>query len=101
MSYLENELSNKAQNTRVNALENRLRWLEEESEKAEGNVDRCIKENKAFADIQIKNIMEVIYHAVDKLTTSVKQLQNQLGEQKQVTDWVKREYHLRPVKKAR
>jgi len=44
--------------------------------------------------------MEVINYVVDKLATSLKQLQSQLNEQKQVTDWVKREYNLRLVKKA-
>ena len=43
--------------------------------------------------------MEVIYHVVDKLATSVKQLQGQLREQKQVTDWVKRENNLQVVRK--
>ena len=99
VSRLEDELSDKAQNTRVNALENRLICLEEESKKAEGNIDKCIKENKVFADIQAKKVMEAICHVVDKLATSIKQLQDQLREQKQVTDWVRKEYNLRPVKK--
>ena len=101
MSRLEDELSDRAQNTRVNALENRLRYLEEESKNAEGNIDKRIKENKAFTDTQIKKVMEIIEHVVDKLAPSIKQLQDQLREQKQVTDWVKKEYNLRPVKKSK
>ena len=94
-------MSNRAQNARVNALENRLRRLEEEQKKAEGDVDKCIRDNKTVADMQIKKVMEVIDHVVDKFTSSIKQLQSQLSEQKQVTDWVKRGYSLRPVKRAR
>jgi len=51
-------------------------------------------------DAQISKVMEVINYVVDKLATLLKQLQSQLNEQKQVTDWVKREYNLRLVKKA-
>ena len=100
MSRLEDELSDKAQNIRVNALENRLRYLEGKSKNSEENIDKRIEENKAFADTQIKKVMEVIEHVVDKLAPSMKQLQDQLREQKRVTDWVRREYNLRPVHKA-
>ena len=101
VSRLEDELSNKAQNTRVNAMENRLRSLEEESKKAEEIIDKCFNKNTVFLDTQTKTIMEVIYQVVDKLTTSIKQLQDQLKEQKQVTDWVKKECNLRTIQKVR
>ena len=60
MSHFEHELSNRAKNIRVHALENRLAQLEEEQKETAGNVDRCIRDNKAFADIQIEKLMEVI-----------------------------------------
>ena len=96
---LENELNSSVQNTRVNTLENRLSLLEEEVRENEKHINKNIEENKAIADNQIKKVMEVIYHAVERLTNVVKQLEDQLREQKQVTDWVKKEYDLRPVKK--
>ncbi|MFC2014107.1 hypothetical protein ACFLU8_04465 [Chloroflexota bacterium] len=100
ISHFEHELSNRAENVRVNALENRLAQLEEEQKEAAGNVNKCMRDNKAVGDIQVEKVMEVIGHVVDKLATSVKQLQSQLSEQKQVTDWVKKEYNLRPVKRT-
>lgn len=96
---LENELNSSVQNTRVNTLENRLSLLEEEVGENEKHINKNIEENKAIADNQIKKVMEVIYHAVERLTNVAKQLEDQLREQKQVTDWVKKEYDLRPVKK--
>ncbi len=100
VNQLEDELSNRAKNVRVNTLENRIAQLEEEQKETAGNVDKCIRDNKAVGDIQIKKVMEVIDHVVDKFATSVKQIQSQIREQKQVTDWVKKEYNLRPVKKV-
>ena len=100
VNQLEDELSNRAKNVRVNTLENRITQLEEEQKEDAGNVDKCIRDNKAVGDIQIKKVMEVIDHVVDKFATSVHQLQSQLMEQKQVTDWVKKEYNLRPVKRV-
>ena len=78
-------MSNKTQNTRVNSLESRLRQLE------------GIKE---ATDSRIDEVMGLIDRIVDRLAASLKQLQSQLNEQKQVTDWVRREYRLRPVKKV-
>lgn len=101
ISRLEDELSNRAQNTRVNTLENRLTRLEEEQKTAEENIVKLIRCNKEANDIQINEVMEVISNILDKLTASLKGLQNQLKEQKQVTDWVKREYNLRTVQKVR
>ena len=100
VSHLENELSNRAQNTRVNALENRLVRLEEGWGKIEENVVEFIRGNKEANDVQINRVMEVIEHLVDKLAASIQQLQGQFREQKQVTDWVKKEYSLRPIRKA-
>jgi hypothetical protein len=99
MSRLEDELSNRARNTRVNTLENRLALLEEKQKKAEEYVTRCIRDNKEVNDTQISKVMEVIEHLVDRFAASVKQLQSQLNEQKQVTDWVRKEYNLRQVKR--
>ena len=101
MSRLDDELSNRAQNTRVNTLENRLARLEAGQKKAEENIVKWIRGNKEANDIQISKVMEVISNILDKLTASLKGLQSQLKEQKQVTDWVKKEYNLRPVRKAR
>jgi bacterioferritin-associated ferredoxin len=56
-----------------------------------------IQECKAVTDAQINKVMEVIEHLVDKFAASLKQIQSQLKEQKQVTDWVKKEYNLRPI----
>lgn len=101
MSHLENELSNRAQNTRVNTLENRLARLEVGQKKAEQSIVKYIRGNKEANDIQINKVIEVISNIVDKLAASLKQLQSQLKEQKQVTDWVKKEYNLRTVQKVR
>ena len=101
MSRLEEELSNRARNTRVNTLENRLARLEEVQEKAEENIMKCIRSNKEVNDIQISKVMEAISNVVDKLATSIKHLQNQFVEQKRITDWVKKEYNLRTVQKVR
>ena len=101
MSRLEEELSNRARNTRVNTLENRLERLEEVQEKAEENIMKCIRRNKEVNDIQISKVMEAISNVVDKLATSIKHLQNQFVEQKRITDWVKKEYNLRTVQKVR
>jgi cob(I)alamin adenosyltransferase len=100
MSHLEDELSNRAQNTRVDALENRIAHLEEEVQGSEGKIIKCMENNKVLADAQIGKIMECIEGLVDRFATSIKQIQSQLKEQKQVTDWVRKEYNLRPVKKA-
>ena len=100
MSHLEDELSNRAQNTRVDALENRIAHLEEEVQGSEGKIIKCMENNKVLADAQIGKIMECIEGLVDSFATSIKQIQSQLKEQKQVTDWVRKEYNLRPVKKA-
>jgi uncharacterized coiled-coil protein SlyX len=99
MSRLEDELRSKAQNTRVNAMENRLRFLEEESKKAEKIVEKCFNMNTVFLDNQQKKVVEAIRNVVDTLVTAIKQLQDQVREQKQVTDWVKKEYNLRTVKR--
>ena len=101
MSRLEDELSNRARNTRVNTLENRLVRLEEGQKKAEENIMKCIRGNKEANDIQINKVMEAISNVVDKLAASLKHLQSQFVEQKQVTDWVKKEYNLRTVQKVR
>jgi len=101
ISRLEDELSNRAQNTRVNTLENRLAGLEEGQKKAEENIMKCIRGNKEVNDIQMNKVMEAINNVVDKLVASLKQLQSQLKEQKQVTDWVKKEYNLRTVQKVK
>ena len=61
---------------------------------------RCIQDCKAVTDNQINKVMEVIGRLVDRLAASLKQFQSQLKEQKQVTDWVRKEYNLRPVKKS-
>ncbi len=101
MSRLEDELSNRARNTRVNTLENRLARLEEGQKKAEENIMNCIRGNKEANDILISKVMEAISNVVNKLAASLKHLQIQFVEQKQVTDWVKKEYNLRTVQKAR
>lgn len=101
MSRLEDELSNRARNTRVNTLENRLARLEEGQKKAEENIMKWIIGNKEANDIQMNKVMEAINNIVDKLATSLKYLQSQFVEQKQITDWVKKEYNLRPVQKVR
>ena len=81
-------------------MENRFTRLEDRQEKDEERTMKCVRDNKEAKDIQVKKIVGVIDRVVDKLATSIKQLQSQLSEQKQVTDWVKREYNLRPVKKV-
>jgi len=101
MSRLEDELSNRAQNVRVNTLENKLARLEDGQKKAEERMVKCIRDNEEANDAKINKVMEVIEHLVEKFAASLKQLQSQIGEQKQVTDWVKREYNLRPVNRAR
>ncbi len=74
--------------------------LADEQKKAEENMFRCIQDCKGGTDTQINRVMEAINHVVDKLATSIQQLQSQFREQKQVTDWVKKEYSLRPIRKA-
>ena len=101
MSRLEDELSNRARNTRVNTLENRLARLEEVQEKAEEIILKCIRGNKEVNDFQINKVMEAINNVVDKLATSIKHLQSQFVEQKRITDWVKKENNLRTVQKVR
>jgi hypothetical protein len=59
-----------------------------------------MENNKVLADAQTSKLMQCIEGLVDSLATSIKQIQRQLKEQKQVTDWVRKEYNLRPVKKA-
>lgn len=101
MSRLEVELSNKAHNTRVNAMENRLRCLEEESKEVGPMIAKCFDKYTACLGTNLPKIVEGIRPMVDALVTPIKQLQEQVREQKQVTDWVKKEYNLRPVQKAR
>ena len=99
MIRLEDELSNRARNTRVNTLENRLARLEEGQKKAEEDIIKYIRGNKKVNDIQMNKVMEAISNVVDKLAASLQHLQSQFVEQKRITDWVKKEYNLRPVKK--
>ncbi len=99
VDLFEKELRNKAQNTCVKALENRLSVLEEEIENKEELINRNIDEAKAVIETKIRIVMNAVDHAVNKLVTSIQQLQKQLREQKQVADWVKKEYKLRPMKK--
>ena len=101
ISRLEDELRSKAQNTRVNATENRLRCLEEESNKTEKIIEKCFNMNTAYLDTQLTKVVEAIRNVVDTLANAVKKLQDQVREQKQVTDWVKKEYNLRTVQKVR
>lgn len=107
ISRLEDELSNRAQNTRVNTIENRLTRLEERLGKTEENIIKCIRSNKEADDNQIIMIAEAfdklmggISNIVDKLTASINYLQTELIEQKLITDWVKKEYKLRTVQKV-
>ncbi len=85
-SHLEDELNSRAKNTRVNTLENRVGRLED---------------YKTDSEALMKSVAEVVGKLVDKFQATIGQLQGQLGEQKLVTDWVKKEYKLSIIHKTK
>lgn len=77
---LENELADRASNSRVAALESRISRIEEEHRKA---------------DEQTKLLVEATGESLKALASGLQQLQLHIKEIKLVTDWVKKENDLR------
>lgn len=83
--HLENELDKRASNARVGNLERKISQLET---------------NSVATDEQLKILVEAIGRTIDTFTSKIQQLQNQIIEQKLVTDWVRKENNLKVVRKT-
>ncbi len=90
ISTLEKELGEKADQRTVLSIEARIAKLE----KAQTEYRKLAK---ALADSHTQSMQNII-SIISKLAETVTYISNQVGEQKQVTDWIKKKFELVPVK---